>query len=327
MANKSRNSKIDVLKGIAILLVVLGHTIQYSEANFDDNFLYRIIYSFHMPFFMFISGYLALGKTVSLKKKFAALVIPFILWYLISYLISIFQGNATEFVPYITKLFYSPDYGLWFLWVLFINFCLLKAISIIAPKINDLDMLATAVCVYLLIQTIPLGVLGMGLVKWHFLFFIAGYFFAKYKNKIRFLKLIKILYLVLFPVFVLMWNRIENPLFIDVLSQYFNKDSVYIVSLIQYYRILTPFLGIGFVWSLVPNAGGFIYSQLQRLGTITLDIYVIQQYLIFTSYPTIITFFICLLLSILLPQLIKKVKVLDIALFGGYSKYDIVFVR
>ena len=42
---------IDVARGIGILLVVLGHVV--------TGLPHRIIYAFHMPFFFFISGYLA----------------------------------------------------------------------------------------------------------------------------------------------------------------------------------------------------------------------------------------------------------------------------
>lgn len=49
---------IDYLKAFAIFLVILGHTIQQIAAH-DALFsrLFAIIYSFHMPLFMAISGY------------------------------------------------------------------------------------------------------------------------------------------------------------------------------------------------------------------------------------------------------------------------------
>ena len=64
IANK-RNESLDILKGILVLLVVWGHAIQFGFGFeyvekyycFDDN-IYKLIYSFHMPLFMAISGYL-----------------------------------------------------------------------------------------------------------------------------------------------------------------------------------------------------------------------------------------------------------------------------
>ena len=52
----NRNQFYDVMRGVAILLVVIGHGIQYGYSDYDNNILFRIIYSFHMPLFMFISG-------------------------------------------------------------------------------------------------------------------------------------------------------------------------------------------------------------------------------------------------------------------------------
>ncbi|RZN54921.1 hypothetical protein D9736_04020 [Escherichia sp. E10V10] len=57
----TRNSIIDSMKGLAIIFVVWGHSIQFvkkDSLNFFDNPLFITIYSFHMPFFMLLSGYL-----------------------------------------------------------------------------------------------------------------------------------------------------------------------------------------------------------------------------------------------------------------------------
>lgn len=60
--NNSRNLTIDFIRGIAILLVVLGYNIQYgsgdsfyqTEAYFVD-ILFKFIYSFHMLLFASLS--------------------------------------------------------------------------------------------------------------------------------------------------------------------------------------------------------------------------------------------------------------------------------
>lgn len=50
----------DSLKGVLILLVVLGHAIQFTlgESCYTDH-MWDLIYSFHMPAFMAVSGFLA----------------------------------------------------------------------------------------------------------------------------------------------------------------------------------------------------------------------------------------------------------------------------
>lgn len=60
----SRNYAIDCIKGILIILVVLGHAIQYASGSdymhrglYLDNPVFLIIYSFHMPLFALISGF------------------------------------------------------------------------------------------------------------------------------------------------------------------------------------------------------------------------------------------------------------------------------
>ena len=61
MYTKTRSEELDISKGIAIFLVVWGHIIQYSFAGkeeFYENIIFRLIYGFHMPLFMIISGYL-----------------------------------------------------------------------------------------------------------------------------------------------------------------------------------------------------------------------------------------------------------------------------
>ena len=61
--NFSRKDEIDIAKGLAIVLVVLGHVVSSGGAFPKDNNWYLTftygIYSFHMPFFMFLSGLVA----------------------------------------------------------------------------------------------------------------------------------------------------------------------------------------------------------------------------------------------------------------------------
>lgn len=91
MANQ-RDITFDVLKGIAIISVVIGHCQLYLPPPISidgrDDLIYSFIYSYHMPLFMIISGYFSLSifekriKEVVIDK-FVRLGIPIISWSII----------------------------------------------------------------------------------------------------------------------------------------------------------------------------------------------------------------------------------------------------
>ena len=69
---KERNPLIDVLKGFTIILVVIGHACQWFSGDDRSQPLYTTIYAFHMPLFMFLSGYVSFNKRgeMNLLKRF-----------------------------------------------------------------------------------------------------------------------------------------------------------------------------------------------------------------------------------------------------------------
>ncbi len=56
IADKMRDFHFDNIKAVLIFLVVLGHVFRNLGANGDEYLVYKIIYSFHMPALLFISG-------------------------------------------------------------------------------------------------------------------------------------------------------------------------------------------------------------------------------------------------------------------------------
>ena len=55
-----RIEELDVLKGVAIICVVIGHVHLFAPPQGDsEDWTYKVIYSFHMPLFMTISGLLS----------------------------------------------------------------------------------------------------------------------------------------------------------------------------------------------------------------------------------------------------------------------------
>ena len=57
---KNRNYLLDNLKVVLIFFVVFGHVIEYYiKDNSVLRTIYIFIYIFHMPLFVFVSGYLS----------------------------------------------------------------------------------------------------------------------------------------------------------------------------------------------------------------------------------------------------------------------------
>lgn len=69
------NQKMNVLKALGIITVVAGH-------SGTDFFRFFPVYSFHMPLFIFISGYFFYDTNVLsyVKKKAKSLLLPHLVW-------------------------------------------------------------------------------------------------------------------------------------------------------------------------------------------------------------------------------------------------------
>lgn len=75
--------EFDIAKAICIMLVVMGHNVP-DDSPYWWQTTHDIIYTFHMPLFMFASGfiYIAFKKDESyfhfLQKKVLRLMVPYI---------------------------------------------------------------------------------------------------------------------------------------------------------------------------------------------------------------------------------------------------------
>lgn len=115
-----RNNNIDILKGILILLVIVGHVINGSVEN---SFLKYSIYSFHMPLFIGISGYLL--NTNKIKKlNFIKLINKYLLRTVIPWVIAVFfyfflfeffKGIEISFFKRLFESFILTFYHLWYI--------------------------------------------------------------------------------------------------------------------------------------------------------------------------------------------------------------------
>ena len=88
---------IDIARGIAIILIVLGHTITYSQ---NCRIIYKIIYSFHVALFFIISGYTYKIKKeesflIFFKRKFTRIMVPYYIWAFIFIIPFYIFGSST----------------------------------------------------------------------------------------------------------------------------------------------------------------------------------------------------------------------------------------
>lgn len=84
--NKYRDTSLDFIRGIGIIIVVLAHAMQINLPQNDYNNFWMYIRIFQMPLLFFISGYTSGFSYPSdkpiiyIKSKIFRLVIPYIVW-------------------------------------------------------------------------------------------------------------------------------------------------------------------------------------------------------------------------------------------------------
>lgn len=320
--NKDRDNSVDVIKGIAILLVVLGHAIQFGTVNFDNNIIYKIIYSFHMPLFMFVSGYIASRTKIFnykfVLRKFNTLVIPFIIWYLINYIVNS-KYKELNIIEYMVILIKAPDKGLWFLWILFLCFCILTIFYRIM-KVNK--KLIIILLIVLNILGLKFNFIGLNLVAWYFPFFYIGFLVAGKKAiLLRYSKALLILSILIYFFTMPFWHRTSGPLFLSNVNILFFDITIFRVIITFVYKYITAFSAIFILFYTVKSLGILKNSKLfQYLGKKTMDIYIIHLYFltgIGIGVIKISTIFIfALISSIALSFIINKSRVLGPLLLG-----------
>ena len=169
MSTKSRNYFLDNYKALLILLVVIGHFIEpcYTN-NVFLTILKWVIFSFHMPAFIFISGYFS-KKDMGLEKLIQKLVIPYFVFELLYYFLYVLVIHKE------TGLYFNrPKFSLWYLMSLFF-------LCIITPYFRKIPgNLVIAIILGLLVGFTQLGnFFSIPRTLFFYPFFLAGYYFQE----------------------------------------------------------------------------------------------------------------------------------------------------
>ena len=117
---------VDISKGIAIILMVLGHSSL-------PKWLADWIYSFHMPFFFFISGLMTSwnkNNAMFILHKSKSLLVPLLIYSTINLIVYPLYGDQTFGVHSLSVIRNGwGGHALWFIIVLFISQILCKSVS------------------------------------------------------------------------------------------------------------------------------------------------------------------------------------------------------
>ena len=200
-----RNQNVDIIRGIAILLVVWGHTITGTTINYEKTFLMDLIWALQMPLFMLISGYVTrysreitslkeLG--VYLKKRSISYLLPLVAW---TFLIRGVIFGQTAFFN-IRKLVYNMDNGYWFffsLWTIVVIFGVSQFFANTIKKFNTTFGKAVKLFGFYILGAAGLVVIGffMGinflcikLTLYYMPFFFLGYLYGTFQDDIKRIK-------------------------------------------------------------------------------------------------------------------------------------------
>ncbi|ATD56826.1 hypothetical protein BTM21_03280 [Clostridium chauvoei] len=162
-----RNYLLDNLKVLLIFCVVFGHVIEYyiNQSQILKG-IYIFIYIFHMPLFVFISGYFSKNIEKISKSAIKGLLLPYIIFNMIWYT-AVYIGTR----EFMFSVLY-PGWTLWYLLSLFFWRISLKHL------INIKYILPISFIFGLLIGLLPGGssVLSISRTITFLPFFLLGYY-------------------------------------------------------------------------------------------------------------------------------------------------------
>lgn len=344
----SRNSFIDFLRGIAIFLVLWGHSIQKlsqgSNIDFFNDKIFIWIYSFHMPLFMFLSGYVFYWTCLKhnfheiFVARLKGIGIPIMTWGTLDLILSFRHQIPTSFFSLI-NVWIHQIIGVWFLWaVLVISIALAGFIKL---KNRILKLIALPILLAV-ITILPGRVNNLFMLP----YFVLGYIFCK--NKIfehSFYNKIKWLAVVVWVIMLCLFKK-KYYIYTSGILLLHSQYGVYEQVKIDMFRYIIGFVGVIAVIEICR----VIYQVIQKkrfinmtlyAGVHSLDLYTMQRVFLETIIGsvfghvvqnhgnilvknmviydigiTVICAILCYCILIVASKILHKSDVLSLILFG-----------
>lgn len=273
-----RDYAFDFLKGFLIVLVVFGHSLEMISLSGVYEIIRVQIYAFHMPLFVFISGYFSKNTDKTVSKAFVNLLIPYFilnsLWILLHY--SSLSHNI-----------FIPQYAFWYFFSLFFWRISIKSLS----EVKGLLLISVIIGLYAGLYS-QIGVaFSLSRTLTFFPFFILG--FLTNKKQIEKIRSINKAVPILLLAALIAVTAILNIKNIIPYSAYELKDS---------YKVLKQSTAHGIISRLLIYAFAFLYifaftaiapnkeNALSRLGKKTITVYALSSFVIYFCYVILYKF-------------------------------------
>lgn len=162
-----RDRSFDNIRAVLIFLVIFGHALEYFRlTDYVAEFIYVFIYFFHMPVFIFISGYFSKNLQRGRETAVRNFLLPYLLLNLLLSLIMLALGKIDEI------LILNPGWTLWYLYCMFIWRLLLPDLV----KVRHILIASFVVAIFSGFLTEFGTYMAMARTLGFLPFFLAGYF-------------------------------------------------------------------------------------------------------------------------------------------------------
>lgn len=223
---QERINWLDWAKFIGITLVVMGHL------PFTDKFINQLIYSFHMPLFFILAGFLFKPTNGYLKKNAKQLLLPYLILCFVNYIWWLFVGflrhpEIYQFtfqdgllkpilgvligVNYATDISYPIPGALWFLIAMFsvkVIYCFLASFE----EQISFYVAGSFLLVVVLLHQFSFDLwFSIDSAMLAFPFFVIGVILKKYHNVYFFKKIMFVIAFILLAAFTIILSLINGP--------------------------------------------------------------------------------------------------------------------
>nr|WP_243121868.1 acyltransferase family protein [Clostridium perfringens] len=289
LKTQNRNYLIDNSKGLLIFLVVLGHSLEFIRKDYEvARLLYVFIYEFHMPVFVFISGYLSKNVEKGRRNAVRNFLTPFLLFNIIWNLITLvgplfLRGEFTNLPSEQAFSFFTPGWALWYIFAMFLWKILLPDLL----KFKNIFILSIIAGIFVKLSGEFGSYMALSRTITFAPFFLAGYYSSEEKLK-RFRKFTRFNILNKVPsILILIIGVLIALIFVNysnIADEFFWADRSYSNFNIEIFTgillyIAVYIIGFAFVYvfiNLMPENQTF----LSKIGKNTLSVYFLHTYFI-----------------------------------------------